>query len=271
MLYLILQVLPYISVAVLTIGLLYRIGRWASGRVVHNITLTSAPTTQAGALADIATEAVLFRSLYKADKSLWGGSWIMHMSLFMILGGHVMGIGFLGLQFYYIGLTSAHTSEYLSNLLGTSFGVLVLLGLMYLLYRRLTINEVKLVSAPSDYLHLIMLIAIVTAGNLMRFVPEWGIHYEPVRDYVANLLTLTPITPDMEVMHKPMFAIHLLLVQILMMYLPFSKLLHIPGMFAHRWIVNRPYVEPAPGMPGVPVGGSGHAVSGGKTTSGGVQ
>lgn len=271
MTYFILQILPYISVAVLTIGLLYRMGRWASGRVVHNITLTPAPTTQAGAVVDIAAEAILFKSLYKADKALWSGSWLMHMSLFAILGGHVMGIGLLGRQFYYIGLTSAETSEYLSNLLGTSMGIAVLLGLFYLLYRRMSINEVKMVSAPSDYLHLLMLIAIVSAGNLMRFVPEWGIHYEPVRDYVAHLLTFSAVTADMEVMHKPVFVIHLLLVQILMMYLPFSKLLHIPGMFAHRWIINRPYVEPAPGMPGVTVGGSGHNVSGGHSASGGVQ
>lgn len=271
MTYFILQILPYISVAIFVIGILYRLGRWASGRIVHNITLTPAPTTQAGAMVDIATEAIFFRSLYKADKPLWAGAWIMHMALFAILGGHVMGIGLLGLQFYYIGLTSEATSEMLSNLLGTSMGIIVLLGLLYLLYRRLSINEVKQVSAPSDYIHLIMLIAIITAGNLMRFVPEWGIHYEPVRDYVANLLTLSPVTPDMEVMHKPLFALHLLLVQMLMIYFPFSKLLHVFGMFAHRWIINRPYVEPAPGIPGVAVGGSGHAVSGGKSASGGVH
>ncbi|GAB6179277.1 sulfate reduction electron transfer complex DsrMKJOP subunit DsrM [Desulfotomaculum defluvii] len=272
MTYLVLQILPYISVAVLVIGLLYRIGRWANGRIVHQITLTTpAPTTQTGAVVNIATEAIFFRSMFKTDKALWGGAWIMHIALFSVLGGHVLGIGTLGLQFYYIGLTSAELSEYLSNLLGTSFGIIMLLGLFYLLYRRMAINEVKQISAPSDYAHLLLLIAIVSVGNLMRFVPEWGIHYEPVRDYVVNLLTFAPVTADMEVMHKPLFVIHLLLVQVLMMILPFSKLLHIPGMFAHRWILTRPLVEPAPGLPGIPVGGSGHAVSSGQSTSGGVQ
>ncbi|MEG6522809.1 respiratory nitrate reductase subunit gamma [Desulfotomaculum sp. 1211_IL3151] len=272
MTYFILQILPYISIAVLVIGLLYRIGRWANGRIVHNITLTTpAPTTQTGAVVNIATEAVFFRSLFQADKALWSGAWIMHVALFSVLGGHVVGFGTLGLQFYYIGLTSAELSTYLSDLLGTSMGILVLLGLFYLLYRRMAINEVKQISAPSDYLHLILLIAIVTVGNTMRFVPEWGLHYEPVRDYVVQLLTFSAVTADMEVMHKPLFTIHLLLVQILAMILPFSKLLHIPGMFAHRWILTRPLVEPAPGLPGIPVGGSGHAASSGQSTSGGVQ
>jgi len=269
--YFILQILPYIALPIFVIGILYRLGRWASGRIVHNITLTPAPTTQTGALVDIATEAIFFRSIFNTDKALWGGAWIMHMALFAILGGHVMGIGTLGLQFYYIGLTSEATSEMLSNLLGTSMGVVVLVGLLYLLYRRMAINEVKAVSAPSDYAHLLLLIAIVSVGNFMRFVPEWGIHYEPVREYIIHLAKLMPITPDMEVMHKPLLALHLLLVQILMIIFPFSKLLHVFGMFAHRWIVNRPYVEPANGLPGAPVGGTGHAVSGGQSASGGVH
>ncbi len=271
MTYFILQVLPYISVAVFTIGILYRLGRWASGRIVHNITLTPAPTTQAGAMLDIATEAVFFRSMFKSDKALWAGAWFMHIALFSILAGHVMGIGLLGRQFALIGLTTEEMSEYLSSLFGTSFGILILLGLLYLLYRRVSINEVKLVSSPSDYAHLLLLIAIVSVGNFMRLVPGWGIEYEPVRDYVANLIFLSPITADMEVMSKPLFVIHFFLVQVLMIIFPFSKLLHVFGMFAHRWIINRPYVEPANGLPGVAVGGTGHAVSGGHSASGGVH
>lgn len=271
MTFFIMQILPYIAVAIFTIGILYRLGRWASGRIVHNITLTPAPTTQAGALVDIATEAALFKSLFKADKPLWSGAWLMHVALLSILAGHVMGIGLLGLQFYYIGLTSAETSEYLSSILGTTFGILVLIALIYLLYRRIAINEVKQISAPSDYAHLLLLIGIVSVGNFMRLFPEYAMHYEPAREYVAHLITFTALTPDMEVLHNPAFVLHLLLVQVLMIVFPFSKLLHIPGMFAHRWIINRAYVEPAPGMPGAAVGGSGHSVSGGKSASGGVH
>ena len=248
--YFILQVLPYIAVAIFIIGLLYRLGRWARGRNVHNITMTPAPSTPTGAILDIASEATFFRSLFRADKALWAGAWIMHGSLLFILGGHVLGIGLLGRQFAYIGLTSAETSEMLSIFLGTSFGIILMLSLLYLLYRRITINEVRVISSPSDYVLLLLLIGIVLAGNLMRYVPEWGIHYEPVRDYVWNLLTLTPVTSGMEVMHKPLFIIHLLLALILMIVFPFSKLLHSAGMFAHRYIINRPYVEPAPGLPG---------------------
>ena len=247
--YFIMQILPYISVVVFVIGLLYRLGRWASARIVHNITLTPAPTTKVGAIIDIATEATFFRSLFKSDKALWAGAWVMHIALFFILAGHVLGIGLLGRQFAYVGLTSVETSEMLSNFLGTSFGIVLLLALFYLLYRRIRINEVRMISAPSDYIMLLLLIGIVAAGNFMRFVPEWGIHYEPVRDYIQHLMTFTPITPDMEIMHKQVFIIHLLLVQMLMIVFPFSKLLHSFGMFAHRYIINRSYVEPAPGMP----------------------
>ncbi|GAB6180887.1 sulfate reduction electron transfer complex DsrMKJOP subunit DsrM [Desulfotomaculum defluvii] len=249
--YFIMQVLPYIATTVFVIGLLYRLGRWARARIVHNITLTPAPTTEAGAILDIAKEATFFRSIFRSDRALWAGAWIMHMSLFLILAGHVLGIGLLGRQFAYIGLTSEETSEILSVLMGTFFGIVLLLSLLYLLYRRIRINEVRAISAPSDYILLLLLIGIVLAGNLMRFVPQWGIHYEPVRDYFVRLISFTPITSDMEVMHKPALIIHVFLVQLLMIVFPFSKLLHSAGMFAHRYIINRPYIEPAPGLPGV--------------------
>ncbi|MEG6521992.1 respiratory nitrate reductase subunit gamma [Desulfotomaculum sp. 1211_IL3151] len=248
--YFIMQVLPYISITVFVIGLLYRLGRWANARIVHAITLTPAPTTEAGAILNIVKEATFFSSLFKSDRALWAGAWIMHMSLFLILAGHVLGIGLLGRQFAYIGLTSEETSELLSTLMGTFFGMVLLISLLYLLYRRLSMNEVRIISAPSDYMLLLLLIGIVLAGNLMRFVPQWGIHYEPVRDYVARLITLAPITSEMEVMSKPALMIHILLVQLLMLVFPFSKLLHSAGMFAHRYIINRPIVEPAPGLPG---------------------
>lgn len=248
--YFIMQVLPYIAVTVFIIGLLYRLGRWANARIVHNITLTPAPTSEAGALVDIVKEVTFFRSLFIGDRVLWTAAWIMHISLFFILAGHVLGIGLLGKQFAYLGLTSEETSELLSVLMGTFFGVVLLLSLFYLLYRRIKINEVRIISSPSDYLLLLLLIGIVLAGNLMRFVPQWGIHYEPVRDYVWRLISFSPITSNMEVMHSPVLIIHVFLVQLLMLVFPFSKLLHSFGMFAHRYIINRPYVEPTPGLLG---------------------
>nr|WP_207754827.1 respiratory nitrate reductase subunit gamma [Desulforadius tongensis] len=261
--------MPYISVAVFTIGVLYRVGKWAHARIVHNIVLTPAPETLGGAAVNYAAEVALFRSLFKGDKSLWAGAWIMHIALLNIIGGHIVGFAFLGEQFKYIG-TSAELSKYLSNVLGTSMGIIIWVALLYLLYRRLAVNEVKMVSNPADYLHLLLLLGIVSCGNFMRLVPEYSIHYETAQAYIIQLATFQPV----DFSHfNFVFTLHLLLVQILMIVFPFSKLMHVFGMFAERWIVDRPYVEPAPGLPGAKAAVSTNAtgvVTAGKTASGGV-
>ncbi len=265
----IVQILPYIAVTVFVLGVLYRLGRWAGARIVHNITLTPAPETLGGASVNYAAEVALFRSLWKGDKSLWAGAWIMHFALLNIIGGHIVGFAFLGEQFKYIG-TSPELSTELSNLLGTSFGIIIWVCLLYLLYRRLAVNEVKLVSYPADYLHLLLLITIVSLGNIMRLFPDYGIHYEVAQAYLIQLGTFQPV--DMSHFNF-IFVLHLLFVQILMMVFPFSKLMHLFGMFAERWIINRPYREPAPGLPGakVPVStNTANTVSGGESVSGGV-
>ncbi|GBF35689.1 sulfite reduction-associated complex DsrMKJOP protein DsrM [Desulfocucumis palustris] len=267
--YFILQILPYVTGAVFTIGILYRLGRWARARIVHNITLSPFPKTNTEVATVFGTEVIFFRSLFKSDFALWIGAWFMHIALFSIIGGHVMGIYFLGKQFVYIGMSEG-LSEFMSNLLGTTFGIIMFIALLYLLYRRFAIQKVREVTVTSDYLHLILLISIVAVGNIMRLIPDWGIHYEPVKEYVTYLVTLQPVPAEAEVLHTPLFAVHLLLVQILLMVFPFSKLMHVLGMFAERWIINRKYTEPAPGLPNIDIPAA-RAAGLGLPSEGGVE
>jgi nitrate reductase gamma subunit len=149
-------------------------------------------------------------------------------------------------------------------------GVVIWFALIYLLYRRLAIAEVKLVSNTADYLMLLLIITIVTLGNVMRLVPAYGTEYQVAQTFFIQFGTFQPI----EYAHfNIVFVLHLLAVQLLLIVFPFSKLLHSAGMFVNRWILDRPYVEPAPGLPGAKVSvssGTSSNVSAGKTTSGGV-
>lgn len=216
----------------------------------HEITLAPFPQTpwQSGWI--FIREIAFFRNVFFFDPSLWFGAWPMHMALFMVLGGHAVGFYFIGHQFVYLGM-SPELSAYMSNLLGSVFGLVLLLGLIYVLVRRVLLVKTRQVSNPSDYLHLVFLIAIVLVGDIMRYFPQYGMHYEEVYEYFKALILFQPV-PEF-VFHNGFFITHLLLVQILMIYFPFSKLLHLFGMFAMRWIENRVHVDPAPGLPNVDV------------------
>ncbi|MCL2336878.1 MAG: respiratory nitrate reductase subunit gamma [Firmicutes bacterium] len=250
------QILPYITITLFTLGVLYRLGRWVGPRIVHNITLSPWMKTNTAVTIRVAEEAFLFRNLFRFDKVLWLGAILMHFSLLNVLGGHVVGFGTLGKQFAFIpglGITE-DLSEQMSNLLGSVFGLLLLLTLLFLLYRRLTLPKVKLVSSISDNLWLVFLILLVGVGDLMRFFEfaATNVDYKAVQDYLVALALFKPVT-DMPLLSNYFFLTHFLLVQILLIVFPFSKLMHIFGMFAERWIINRVYKDPAPGLPNVDV------------------
>ncbi|HUW64475.1 MAG TPA: respiratory nitrate reductase subunit gamma [Spirochaetia bacterium] len=262
------SILPYIALVVFTIGVLYRLGRWVGARIVHRIVLPPFSSTPTDVVVNIGAEAVFFRSMFRMDKKLWIGAWVFHVALFLVLSGHLVGIYTLGREFVYIG-ASVSLSTYLSDLLGLSSGLLIMLALLYLLYRRVTINEVRVISSTSDYLHLFLLLGIVVVGDIMRVFPATGIDYAPVRAWVTGIIMGAPVAMP----QVPLFAVHMLLVQILLMVFPFSKLMHSLGMFANRWILHKMYLEPAPGMPGItaPAGEAYKPDFGSQAINGGVS
>lgn len=266
--YVILGILPYITITIFTVGVLYRLGRWAGSRIVHNITLSTPnfPKTTGEAIIVAGREIVLFETLFRLNRGLWAGGWLMHVALINVIGGHVVGFYFLGKQFAYMPGISEHLSEQMSNFLGTAFGILLFITLLYLFIRRVTITYMKQLNVTPDFLHLFLLLAIVGVGDFMRLVPSTGLHYEPVKEYFTYLFLLQPIPAHAEILHKPLVALHVLLVQVLLVVFPFSKLMHVFGMFGLRYIENRPYIEPEPGIPGVDLSKGVPA----KSTAGGV-
>ncbi len=248
------QILPYITVTLFTLGILYRLGRWAGARIVHNITLSPWLQTSGQVALRVGSEAFLFRNLFRFDKALWAGALLMHFALLNILVGHIVGFSFLGKQFALIpglGITP-ELSKKMSDLLGSVFGIVLFVALLYLLYRRFAKDTVKFVTKPSDNLWLIYLLVLVGMGDIMRLVPDFHIEYVLVRDYIAALILFQPVV-HMELLNSVFFLAHLLLVQILLIVFPFSKLMHFFGMFAERYIVNRVYHDTAPGLPNIEV------------------
>lgn len=248
------QILPYITVTIFTLGVLYRLGRWVGARRVHNINLSPWVPDQGQMVVRIGAEGLLFRSLWIFDKGLWVGAWVMHIALLNIIGGHVVGFAFLGEQFALIpglGITP-EMSVAASDLLGKTFGIIIFVALAYLLYRRLAIPSVQKVNRTSDILWLVFLLVLVGIGNLMRFIYEIHMPYEPVRDLMVHLFTFQSVM-GLPALDNYFFLAHFLMVQIMLILLPFSKLLHLFGMFGMRWLLHQPYSDPAPGIPNIDV------------------
>jgi nitrate reductase gamma subunit len=249
-------VLPYAAVAVFVSGIVYRVLKWAAVPVPFHIPTTcgqqkslpwikannlESPYNSLGVVARMALEVLAFRSLFrntKVDlrseeqrivygnsKYLWLAALAFHYSFLVVLVRHlrfftepvpfVIGI----LQdldgFFQIGVPTVYLT-----------GVVLAAALAYLLLRRLADPKVRYISLPADYFALLLLLGIALSGILMRYFVKVDI--VKVKELVMGLLRFEPSVPAGIGL---IFYIHLFLVCALIAYFPFSKLVHMAGVF----------------------------------------
>ena len=106
-------------------------------------------------------------------------------------------------------------------------GVVIVVALVYLLCRRLFNPQVRYVSLPADYFILLLLLGIVVSGLTMRYT-DLHVDVIAIKDYAVGLVTFRPGPPAGA---NWVFYLHLLLVCTLLAYFPFSKLVHMAGIF----------------------------------------
>ncbi|MEJ2692998.1 MAG: respiratory nitrate reductase subunit gamma [Candidatus Thiodiazotropha sp.] len=204
----------FVATLVLVLGLARKIAQYAKTPAPLKIPTTPAPVTQTGVVLRLFREVVFFESLFKGTKWTWIFSWMFHMGLALVLIRHLR---------YFIEPVWLPIA--LIQPIGKYAAFAMLFGLAGLLARRIFVDRVRYISAPSDYLWLLLLIGIGGSGALMTF----AIHPDvvAVKRYFIGFFTV----PDAQLPMDLPLLIHLALVAGLMILLPFSKLLHIPGVF----------------------------------------
>lgn len=203
-----------IATLVLVIGLARKIVQYAKTPAPLKIPTTPAPVTQTGVVMRMFREVVFFESLFKSTKWTWIFAWLFHMALFVVLLRH--------LRYF---TDPVWLPIELIQPFGVYAGFAMLAGLAGLLVRRIFVDRVRYISAPSDYLWLVMLIFIGVSGLMMKFVAHTDIVM--VKQFFTGLMGLHIGTLPIDF---PLI-IHLTLVALLMLLFPFSKLLHVPGIF----------------------------------------
>jgi nitrate reductase gamma subunit len=249
-------IIPYVALAVFLGGLLYRVVSWARVPVPFRITTTCGqekslpwikqakldnPSSAPGVVGRMALEVLAFRSLLRNTKSelheggqrvayatslgLWAGAMAFHWSMLVILVRHLR----LALDPVPAFVTFV---EKLDGFLEVGVPVffvttvLFLAALAYLLVRRLLDPQVRYISLFDDYFSLVLLLGIGLSGFWLRHVAKTDV--VGIKEMVVGLARFQPVLP--EAIH-PLFFGHLFLVSVLLVYFPFSKLVHMPGVF----------------------------------------
>jgi len=248
---------PYLAVLVFLGGFVYRIMDWAKTPVPFSIQTTcgqqksldfikhnklEAPHTNAQVIARMALEILTFRSLfrnthaqvhngpkitYESSKWLWLFALIFHYSFLLIVIRHMRF--FLNplpevisiIDWFDAWFSIGNPTWYI-----TDAGIVV--GVLFLFARRLTNTKVRYISLINDYFPLFLILGIATTGILMRFFLRTDVDITAIKQLGVGLVTLQP---TIQATLSPLFYTHLFLVCVLLAYFPFSKLMHMGGVF----------------------------------------
>ena len=261
-------VVPYAAVITFFVGVVYRVLVWARSPVPFRIPTTAGqqkslswikpnkidnPSSTGGVLLRMFFEVFLFRSLfrntkidyrqgpvvrYASAKWLWLFGLLFHWSFFVVLFRHLRfftePIPWLVIAvekldgFLEVGLPlpgPEGLSFHLPALLQS--GVILLTFAALLLIRRIVVPKIRYISLASDYFPLLLIIAIAKTGIIMRYLTK--VDVVAVKKLTMGLVTLHPVIPTEPI--GSIFYIHLFLVSCLFAYFPFSKLMHLGGVW----------------------------------------
>jgi len=250
-------VVPYLAMALFLGGFCYRVIHWAKSPVPFRIPTTcgqgytmpwikydklEAPVNTGQVVARMFLEIFLFRSLwrntkatvysgpkltYESSKWLWLFGILFHYSFLVIIIRHmrlfldpIPGIvSFIETSdsLLQIGAPVMYTTD-----------VTIILAILFLFARRVFNPQVRYISLVNDYFPLFLIFGICTTGILMRFFIRTDVDINAIKQLAVGLVTFSPtIVADI----SSLFYVHLFLVCTLLAYFPFSKLMHMGGVF----------------------------------------
>jgi nitrate reductase gamma subunit len=105
-------------------------------------------------------------------------------------------------------------------------GFVLLAAVTFLFLRRVLSPPVRYISLAADYFPLFLIFGIAFSGILMRYFTK--VNIRNVKELTMGLVTFHPTIPDGI---GAIFYVHLFFVCILLAYFPFSKLMHMAGVF----------------------------------------
>jgi nitrate reductase gamma subunit len=221
--------LPYITILFFLAGMIYRLKAWSR---LPQPSMTLFPRPAGGMKTGILAEICFFPKLFLSDKILWPLAWIFHLSLAMIALGHLRVLFDFSFIWNALGMTPADVDS-MSATLGGIAGIVILVALIAIMLRRMVLQRVREISSGGDWIALLLIAAILATGNMMRF----GEHFDlaQTRAWFLALITFSHVT----VPAGAAFVWHIFLGQLLIIYIPYSKILHFGGVFFSQTALHR--------------------------------
>lgn len=260
-------IIPYVAIITFVIGFFLRVLNWSKSPVPFCIPTTCGqqkslpwfkqsridnPTTTGGVIIRMALEILFFRSLFRNTRMsfkktptgekisynweifLWVAALAFHYSFLVVFIRHLRFFfeevpflvkivenldAFMRVEFFSDAFSIGLPGIYMT-------GLILLAAVIFLVVRRVVSPKIKYISLASDFFPLFLIIGIACTGILMRYVAKPDI--VGIKNFTMGLVNLQFNTPGD---FGGIFYIHIFLVSVLFIYFPFSKLMHMGGIF----------------------------------------
>jgi nitrate reductase gamma subunit len=210
--------LPYVTIAVFFIGVALRLRRW----LMAPRDSESPSFNIVAALKYAFLDVVLFRKTFKWDRWTWVVLVLFHVGVGGILFGHMRGFNLWTAEMF--APLGDWVAEFLVHTLPVYMGWMFLATQVVLLLRRERLEDKQLVSLPNDYVALVLLLVTSILGQGMRVFPPDAV---PPEVYSVVFIPRLIVLHLEKVPSHHWFFLHVLFTQLLVMYIPFSKLVHV--------------------------------------------
>jgi len=248
-------VIPYAAILVFIIGVVNRVIGWARSPVPFRIPSTCGqqrslpwiksseldnPFTKQGVVARMLLEVLFFRSLFRNTKTmldqgpkiyfrlelwLWLAALAFHWAFLTVIVRHLRL--FTEPVPFWVALLEKLDGFFQVGVPGIFISGLVLLAAVFFLFlRRVIIPQVNYISLAQDFFPLFLIFGIAFTGILMRHFAK--IDVTGAKQLAMGLVTFHPTIPQGI---GGIFYVHLFFVSVLLAYFPFSKLMHMGGIF----------------------------------------
>lgn len=249
-------ILPYLAIAVFIGGFIQRVVLWGKRPVPFRIPTSCGqqhtlpwikssrfdnPHTTFGVVGRMFLEVLLFRSLFrntstevreggqvvhKAEKLLWAGAMVFHWCFLLVVLRHMRF--FLEPVPAFVGWITAFDGFLqigIPGLLLTGVGLLASVSFLFL--RRVYSPTLRYLSLPADYFPLFLIMGIAGSGLILRHFVKTDV--TAIKELTMGIVSFSPSFAATSI--HWLFYAHLLLVCVLLLYFPFSKLMHAGGVF----------------------------------------
>ncbi|MFC1925823.1 sulfate reduction electron transfer complex DsrMKJOP subunit DsrM [Chloroflexota bacterium] len=254
--------IPYAAGGIFLLGMLYRMFRWAKSYVPFRVPTTCGqqkslpwikhdqlenPSGTIAVMGRMFLEIFLFRSLFRnqrfeleegrkrlrfdGTRLLWLAGMVFHWSLLIIIIRHSRlfmewdpGLNVVDVIRDFDALPQVVFSVlYITN-------VLIIAAVTFLFFRRVVQPQMRYISLLSDYFALLLIASVAVSGIIMRWFFNDDAFLVNVKVLAMSVLRFDPVTlapGDLGLA----FYVHITLFCALLIYFPFSKMVHLGGVF----------------------------------------